>query len=372
VVSALAAACDEVLVCPMLALDLPDVPADPWPAKVRVSPGLGVAGLADALAGALERAHAPAADDGPRRLDVGPRLPDDPSHSPVLLWVCRPHNLAEVAGLRARRPDLFAGVRIVYDAEAVFALRDLAMRELASESASEVQARRLLRRELQPAEIASHVAAISERERAAIAGIVPRPVALLRHPAVPAPTPTPFASRHGALFFGALRAAASPNADSLRYFVRDVLPAVAAHGVGFEVAGVGADRADWIHEIATSGMRVLGPVADPATLFGRVRVVVAPTRYGAGIPLKVIEAARHGAPVVATALVAAQLGWRDGEELLVGDTPQRFAEACIRLHEDEALWTRLRENALAAIRRDYDPATFQSTVRRMALGDAAT
>ncbi|MFB2351094.1 hypothetical protein, partial [Priestia megaterium] len=44
-----------------------------------------------------------------------------------VLMVSRPPNLQALAPLRARRPELFAGMRLVYDAEALFALREIAM-----------------------------------------------------------------------------------------------------------------------------------------------------------------------------------------------------------------------------------------------------
>ena len=71
-------------------------------------------------------------------------------------------------------------------------------------------------------------------------------------------------------------------------------------------------------------------------------------------------------PVVGTRLIAAQLGWRDGHELLVADTPDAMAEACVALYQDERLWERLRSGSLAAVRRDFDPAAFDAAVAREA------
>jgi glycosyltransferase involved in cell wall biosynthesis len=84
-------------------------------------------------------------------------------------------------------------------------------------------------------------------------------------------------------------------------------------------------------------------------------VFIAPTRFAAGIPLKVLEAAANGVPAVVTPLLATQLAWTPGQELLTADDPQAFAEACARLFEDEALWTRIRRGALARVERDYAP-----------------
>jgi glycosyltransferase involved in cell wall biosynthesis len=102
----------------------------------------------------------------------------------------------------------------------------------------------------------------------------------------------------------------------------------------------------------------LGAVPDLSQVYSQARVFVAPTRFAAGIPLKVIEAAARGLPSVVTPLLAEQLGWRHEGEVLVAATPEAFADQCMRLHEDEALWERLREGALRRVARDFDPALF--------------
>jgi len=288
-----------------------------------------------------------------------------------LLWVGRPHNLAKVFEIHRRRPSLLSGWRIVYDAEAVFASRTIGARALNGTPMTQVQSERLLRKELQPTEVAHAIVSVSPSEQRLIEEVTGRKPALISLAAEPSPTAAPFAPRRDLLFLGALWDDSAPNADSVRFFIDRVMPIIARRSdVGLRVAGSGSDRADWLRSMAGPRIGIEGPVANLAGLFDRVRVFVAPTRYGAGIPLKVVDAARHGVPVVATGLIAAQLGWRDGGELLVGNTPEAMAEACIALHDDERLWERVRSGALVAVRRDFDPATFDAAVAREAWNGA--
>ena len=60
--------------------------------------------------------------------------------------------------------------------------------------------------------------------------------------------------------------------------------------------------------LAAPLIRVLGDVADPLPLYSAARVFIAPTREAAGIPYKIHHAAAHRLPVVATRLLAEQLG----------------------------------------------------------------
>ena len=108
---------------------------------------------------------------------------------------------------------------------------------------------------------------------------------------------------------------------------------------------------------------LLGLVEDLRPVFDRARVMVVPTRFAAGVPHKVHQAAAFGVPVVATPLIANQVGWQRGRDLLAAADPEDFAEACIRLHRDEALWWAVRDAALERCRIDCSPATFQHGVQ---------
>jgi len=50
------------------------------------------------------------------------------------------------------------------------------------------------------------------------------------------------------------------------------------------------------------------------------------------------------------------MGLRDGEELLVAESPQDFADAIVRLYGDEALWQRLAAGGRDNVRRHFSRA----------------
>jgi glycosyltransferase involved in cell wall biosynthesis len=106
-------------------------------------------------------------------------------------------------------------------------------------------------------------------------------------------------------------------------------------------------------------------VNDLTPIYNRARLFVAPTRFSAGIPLKVCEAAAYGLPVVATSLTGMQLGWNHEQELLLADTPQDFASACVRLYGDPRLWNRLRDNLINRVKRDFSPEAFSKQLQQI-------
>lgn len=264
--------------------------------------------------------------------------------------VSRPHNMQAFQAALKAVPDFIGPDRIVYDAEAIFAARDAAAsdRAVAAETALARSAAAVLA--VNPAEAQSFRAAGQPN------------VHVLGHAQRPRPTRAGFASRRDLLFVGALDGDATPNVDSLVFFVEEVMPRLdVLIGAGWTLQVAGRAGAARVRALASPRVRLLGAVPDLAPLYGRARVFVAPTRFAAGSPMKVHEAAAHGLPVVATSRLAGQLGWTD--ELLVADDPQAFAEACARLYQDADLWKSTRARALAAVGRDCSPQAFAATVR---------
>jgi glycosyltransferase involved in cell wall biosynthesis len=108
-----------------------------------------------------------------------------------------------------------------------------------------------------------------------------------------------------------------------------------------------------------------GAVVDTEPLYGTHRLFVAPTRYAAGIPYKVHEAASFGLPIVATDLLREQLGWIDGMDILASSSADagRFADLVVMLYRDPALWRRLRDNALQRLRAENASEHFTAAIR---------
>ncbi|MDA1369260.1 MAG: glycosyltransferase [Proteobacteria bacterium] len=277
--------------------------------------------------------------------------------------VSRVHNMEFLNGLVEQEPDLLAGTRVIYDAEAVFAPREIMKAELLGETISETRKQQWIAKELEQARMADTVITVSSKEAELYRNAGYDQTRLLGHALRAEPGDKQFAERHGLLFVGALRDEGSPNVDSLVWFANEVLPLITEECPGIELLVVGDNSAPSLAEIAQNSIRFLGRLDSIRNTYGDCRIFIAPTRFAAGIPHKVHEAAAHGIPSVATALLADQLGWTDGSQLLVGDTAEEFAEQCVRLYQDAELWSQLRDAGLDAIIRDCSDDNFQATLR---------
>ena len=284
------------------------------------------------------------------------------------IWIARTHNLDRIrsvleAALEDHRPQPL----LVLDTEAI------AARRLAGEAALQEQdcdPEAILAAEFRNARLCRRLVAVNEAEAATLRGLGFDAVSVIGHLCEARPTPRLFSERAGLLFVGAIHTQRSPNHDGLCWFIDAVLPLVEQElgwqtrltVVGYLAPGVSLDR---YRDHPRVSLR--GAVAETHGLYNSHRLFVAPTRYAAGLPYKVHEAASLGLPVVATELLRTQLGWTDEEELLAVDPADAagFARSIVRLYRDEALWQRLREGALARILAEHNRDRYAQAVQEV-------
>lgn len=150
--------------------------------------------------------------------------------------------------------------------------------------------------------------------------------------------------RQSVLFVGSLDYL--PNADGVAFFARSILPLLREQDdrITFRIVGVGQSRP--IGGLKNlPGVHLIGAIADLTPEYAAAGMLVVPLRAGSGTRIKILEAFRYRTPVVSTTKGAEGLAATSGEHLLIADTPEELAAACLRLSTDEPLCRRLTENA---------------------------
>ncbi len=156
------------------------------------------------------------------------------------------------------------------------------------------------------------------------------------------PTGTPFASRHGVAFIGGFRH--RPNIDGAVWLAETIMPLVWQRIPDMECLLVGSQMPSLLRTLATPRLLPLGHVEDLSTIFSRVRLTVAPLRYGAGVKGKVLDSFAAGVPCVMSPFAAEGIGVPPSLQPLIADGAESIAAAICRLHEDAGV----NEGATAA------------------------
>jgi glycosyltransferase involved in cell wall biosynthesis len=253
---------------------------------------------------------------------------------------------------------------VIYDSEAVLSQREARRRALFGPAWSDDEYNAALDAELGLARSASAVTAVSRRDGLVIQSVLKTPVFVLPHSVDARAGTIPFEERKDFLFVGRLTGSSfySPNVDSVVWFVTQVMPILdELMGSSYKFHIAGLIDAPELAGLLSDRVVLHGVVENLDPLYGRCRVFVAPTRFAAGIPLKVVEALGRGLPCVVTPLLAEQLSL-ESDALPTGASPRQFAEQCMILHTDPEAWHRARDSGIAHVRRSYSPDAFDRVV----------
>lgn len=265
--------------------------------------------------------------------------------------------------LRAHAPR----AKLVFDTVDLHYLRERRGADVAGDAALARTAERTRALELDIIGRADVTLVVSEVERALLRQDAPQArVEILSNLHRIAGARRAFAERHDLVFVGGFRH--PPNVDAVRWFVEAVFPSIRARLPDVIFHCIGSHTPPEIEALAAHpGVRVHGHVADLDPFMDGCRVALAPLRYGAGVKGKVNLSMAHGQPVVATACAVEGMHLRDGDDVLVADDPQAYADAVVRLYTDEALWSRLAGNGLDSVAAHFSLDAARATVREVFL-----
>jgi glycosyltransferase involved in cell wall biosynthesis len=110
------------------------------------------------------------------------------------------------------------------------------------------------------------------------------------------------------------------------------------------------------------GVTTRGFVRDLREVYERSVAMVAPILGGTGIRIKLVEAFRHGMPVVTTPDGAGGLPIQPGREAFVESAAEAFAGRVIELATSDSVRTKLRDAAYAFLERNNQLADAQAAV----------
>ncbi len=162
----------------------------------------------------------------------------------------------------------------------------------------------------------------------------------------------PLAHRKHLCYLGSFRI--KHNLDAVRWFQDRVLPLILKEAPDCELHIMGYANQEHADKLKPHPqVRMIGYVEDAEAAVSQYRLFVCPMVYGSGMKGKMGTAAGAGTPIVTTTIGAEGFGLTDGRDCFIADDPQTFADRCLRLLRDDALWREISDAARRLITEKF-------------------
>ena len=188
-------------------------------------------------------------------------------------------------------------------------------------------------------------------------------VALLSNIHINYETSYNFDQRKDILFIGGFEH--PPNGDAMEYFIAKIFPLIIAQRPEICIYILGSHPPEELLARESKNIIVTGFVSDIEPYFSRIKLSVAPLRFGAGVKGKINSSMSFGVPVVATTIAAEGMGLVDGEDVLIGDTADDFARQVLLAYDDRELWQSLSDAGKSNIEKYFSFSVAEQQLQKI-------
>ncbi len=145
-----------------------------------------------------------------------------------------------------------------------------------------------------------------------------------------------------------------PNQDGVLYFLDEIFPLIKQVLPQSKVYIVGKNPPKAITRRANVDTIVTGFVEDVRPYTWKASVYVVPLRMGSGTRLKILEGLAMKKPIVSTSIGCEGIEVRNGTDLVVADSPAKFAAEVVDLFLNRVRAISLGENGYELVKSRYD------------------
>lgn len=148
-----------------------------------------------------------------------------------------------------------------------------------------------------------------------------------------------------------------PNADGIRWFIHEVFPLIKTRIPQVTLTIIGKHPPKDFLELSAKDPQtfiVPGYVPDLTEWLEKSAAMVIPVRVGGGMRVRILEAFARAMPVVTTTVGLEGINARLGQDVLVADEPEDFADCAARLLEQPDFSDLLAENGRRLAIMVYD------------------
>jgi glycosyltransferase involved in cell wall biosynthesis len=147
-----------------------------------------------------------------------------------------------------------------------------------------------------------------------------------------------------------------PNIEGVTWFLDEIYPRIKQQIPDVRCTLIGARPPASITERSKTdrSLTVTGYVPDPLPYLQDASMMVVPLHAGGGMRVKILNALSQGIPMVTTTVGYEGIAVTNGDNILVADEPDAFADAAVCLLTDAALNQKISLNGRRMVEQTYD------------------
>lgn len=153
----------------------------------------------------------------------------------------------------------------------------------------------------------------------------------------------------------------SPNVEGLEWFLKNVWKFILLKYPNTKLNVIGNWSQSQIEKYKNiSNLYFLGFVDDLGKeLDGAISIV--PIISGSGIRIKILDSVNYGTPFISTTIGALDMGFEDGRDCYIADSPTEFSNKLLELIADSSLRKRFYENSIKVYDKKYSSSLLAKT-----------
>lgn len=145
-----------------------------------------------------------------------------------------------------------------------------------------------------------------------------------------------------------------PNEQAIKWFLEKVWMDIHVSYPDLKLYLAGKNMPEWLQALQMPNVIISGEVENAQDFMRQKAIMVVPLLSGGGMRVKIIEGMALGKVIISTAIGAEGIEAKDGEHLLIADTPGQFVQQIGKCVNTKDFYNRISINAHKIAITNYD------------------
>ncbi|MCG3167315.1 MAG: hypothetical protein POELPBGB_03104 [Bacteroidia bacterium] len=145
-----------------------------------------------------------------------------------------------------------------------------------------------------------------------------------------------------------------PNEEAIKWFLEKVWINVHTAFPDLKLYLAGRNMPEWLQTLQMPNVSIVGEVENAHQFMRQKAVMIVPLLSGGGMRVKIIEGMALGKAIISTTVGAEGIEAKDGETILIADTPEQFVQQIGKCINNPEWYNRIAVEARKLALKNYD------------------